>query len=103
MAKVVINTCFGGFGLSIEAKEWLLDHGMSIDLISNELDIPRHNKLLVECVETLGDKANSWASELAVVEIYEDQYRIEDYDGFETIYTPESDCKHFYTSINDGD
>lgn len=103
MAKVVINTCYGGFGISNEAREWLLDHGMSEDLVNNEYDIPRHDKLLVECVETLGQDANSWTSELAVVEIYEDQYRIEDYDGKETIYTPESDCKHFYISINDGD
>lgn len=89
MAKVIINTCYGGFGISNEAREWLLEHGMSEGLVNNDHAIPRHNKLLVECIETLGDKANGWASELAVVEIDSDRYRIEDYDGRESIYIPE--------------
>lgn len=31
--KLVINSNFGGFSLSQEAKEWLLRKGMSIDQI----------------------------------------------------------------------
>lgn len=95
MAKVVINTWYGGFGISNEAREWLLDHGMSEELVNNEYDIPRHDKLLVECVETLGQDANSWTAELAVIEIDSDRYRIEDYDGKETIYTPDDDYESY--------
>jgi hypothetical protein len=28
MVKIAINTCYGGFGLSVEATQWLWDHGV---------------------------------------------------------------------------
>ena len=78
--KIVINGCFGGFGLSAEAKA-LLDYCTSW--------MNRGDPALVSVVETLGsEKASGEYAELKVVEIpdgVEDWY-ITDYDGNETIH-----------------
>lgn len=98
MRKVVINRCFGGFGLSkaafeayAEAKglnpgvwneQWkyyeggdFYDHG-----------IERDDPDLVRIVETMGDKANSGYADLHIVEIPDDvQWEIEEYDGNEWV------------------
>lgn len=52
-------------------------------------DLPRHDKDLVAVVEELGDKANGYCADLKVVEINSNLYRIKDYDGAESIETPE--------------
>lgn len=81
--KVVINKCWGGFGLSKEAFEYL---GLEWDGFGCA-EIERHNSKLVECVEKLGDKANGRFASLEVVEIPDDvEYEIDNYDGMETIH-----------------
>lgn len=81
--KVVINSYYGGFGLSEEAKEWMAKKESSIPNIRT---ISRHDPILVECVETLKEKANDTASRLKVVEIPDDvKYQIEEYSGWEHI------------------
>ena len=106
--KVVINKCFGGFGLSHKAV--MLYAGMKgIDLkwtkdsicynyytVDNEVNThfyPYHDKdfrtdeVLVQVVATLGEQANGKFAKLRVVEIPDDvQWEISDYDGFETIH-----------------
>ena len=82
--KIVINTCYGGFGLSDEAIKWLESRG-----VDDTYELSRHDPLLVECVETLGEKANSPYSRLAVIEIEGNLYRVEEYDGKEWIEQPE--------------
>ena len=83
--KIVINDCYGGFGLSEEAEELNIQKKN----ISGSLrgDILRNDSVLVEVVETLGDKASREYSELKVVEIPDDvtDWRIEEYDGWEHI------------------
>lgn len=83
--KIVINDCYGGFGLSEEAEELYVQKKN----ISGPLrgDILRNDSVLVEVVETLGDKASGKYSELTVVEIPDDvtDWRIEEYDGWEHI------------------
>ena len=83
--KIVINKCYGGFGLSKEAEELYVQKKN----ISGPLrgDILRNDSVLVEVVETLGDKASGKYSELNVVEIPDDvtDWRIEEYDGSEHI------------------
>ncbi len=83
--KIVINKCYGGFGLSKEAEELYIQKKN----ISGPLrgDILRNDSVLVEVVETLGDKASGKYSELKVVEIPDDvtDWRIEEYDGWEHI------------------
>ena len=83
--KIVINDCYGGFGLSEEAEELYIQKKN----ISGPLrgDILRNDSVLVEVVETLGDKASGIYSKLKVVEIPDDvtDWRIEEYDGWEHI------------------
>lgn len=80
--KVVINKCYGGFGLSNEAFNY-----MGLDPETTDVyEIPRNDSKLVEAVETLGEKANGPYAELKVVEIPDDvEYYIHNYDGMESI------------------
>ncbi len=83
--KVVVNKCFGGYGLSKEAYQFL---GIEWDGYGYALsgDNERTNPRLVECVETLGDKANGSYASLRVVEIPDDiSWEISDCDGWETV------------------
>lgn len=98
MYKVVINNCYGGFSLSEEASEYLNErYDMNINpeygfLPYSPSDgyIPRHDKRLVEVVETLGEeRASGSCSELVIVEISTPCYRIDEYDGMESVETPE--------------
>ena len=97
MYKVVINTCYGGFSLSKEASEYLNEmYGLNINPVygflpdSDDEYIPRHDKRLIEAVETLGeDRASGYCSKLTIVEISTPCYRIDEYDGMESVETPE--------------
>lgn len=85
MPKIVYNNCYGNFGLSKEAVKWLKTNYPEV---FNE-QLQRHDPRLVECVETLKEKANTQYSELEIAEIEGRLYRIEDYDGKETIVEPD--------------
>ena len=82
--KIVLNKCFGGFGLSEEAYKFL---GLKWDKYGYtfcEYD-KRTDKKLIECVEKLGDKASGHGAKLEVVEIPDNiEWTIENYDGVET-------------------
>lgn len=81
--KIVINTCFGGFGLSEEAYSHM---ELKWDEYGHGDSLERTDPKLVECVETLGDKANGRHASLKVVDIPDDvEYYIHDYDGVEHI------------------
>jgi hypothetical protein len=76
--KIVINKCYGGFGLSEKALEYIG--------IENDYTINRDDPRLIECVEKLGLEANSGYSELKIVEIPDDvEWIIQEYDGIEWI------------------
>lgn len=94
--KIVINKCYGGFGLSKAAQEEYakrkaIDAGRYLELPDSyehivQWEIPRDDADLVSIVETMGVDANTWASELAVVEIPDGvDWYIEEYDGLEWI------------------
>lgn len=82
--KVVINTCFGGFGLSDAGLDLYKEKsGLDID---HPYDIERNDPLLVQVVEELGEMANGSYAKLKVVEIPDDiEWTIEDYDGDEWV------------------
>ena len=84
--KVVINRCFGGFGLSDEAMQlYAAKKGIKLEGFY-DWDISRNDPVLVEVVEHLGEAANDWAAKLKVVEIPEGvDWYIDDYDGIEQI------------------
>lgn len=50
-------------------------------------NVERHDPALVQVVEELGDKANGEYAKLAIEEVY-GPYRIDEYDGFESVKTP---------------
>ena len=76
--KIVINNCYGGFGLSEKAMEYLN--------VEYDRDLDRADIKLVECVEKLKDEANGNYAELKVVEIPDDvEWTIEEYDGIEWV------------------
>ncbi len=82
--KIVINKCFGGYGLSKEAYEYM---GLDWDDYGYEFDDDRTNPKLVECVEALGEKASGDFASLTVVEIPDDvEWFIDEYDGIESIH-----------------
>ena len=76
--KVVINKCYGGFGLSKEALaryEELGGYGFQ-----------RNDPILIQVIEELGEDANGDFAELKIVEIPDDvEWFIEEYDGMEWV------------------
>lgn len=90
--KIVINRCYGGFGLSEEAYKFL---GLEWDgygyLVGTKYRdentrVNRANPDIVACVECLGECANGAHAELKVVEIPDDvEWEIEEYDGVEWV------------------
>lgn len=82
--KIVINACYGGFGLSKEALALFNERSGTVN--TYEYDIERNNPILVEIVEQLGEAADGRFAELKVVEIPDDvQWQIEEYDGNEWV------------------
>ena len=103
--KVVINRCFGGFGLSDEAHRelgsefeesdfalagggyWTLTGDLAeFDNWSMDMKFRTHPRL-VDVVERLGHRANGRFADLGIVEIPDDAInpRIDEYDGNESV------------------
>ena len=101
MNSVVVNSCYGGFGLSVKAAERLLELGskeveISIEDEGTEYEWTcvswngtRHDSLLIAVVRELGKRANDDTANLEIVEIQGNQYHITEYDGLESLRTPE--------------
>ena len=92
--KVVYNGCYGGFSISTEALTRMKELGYTGDAsvcydskYVYLYSCARHNPILVQVVEELGKKANSPDSDLCIAEV-SGPYRIEEYDGTETVYEP---------------
>jgi hypothetical protein len=112
--KVAINRCFGGFGLSNEAFELLLQKkGIEFQKVPakdsfRERDSDyyfkghvgeeehflwdyqfigdRSDPDLISVLEEMGDKANGWAAEIAIIDIPDDvKWHIHEYDGMEHV------------------
>lgn len=84
--KVVVNKCFGGFSLSEEAYKFL---GLEWDGYGYKYNDRRTDEKLVECVETLGDRASGRYADLRVVEVPDGEaWEIDYYDGIETVIKP---------------
>lgn len=87
--KIVINTDYGGFGLSETAQRRYLELiGKDPEKWMNYRwhNLDRTDKALVQVVEELGDEANDLISDLEVVELDPGtQYKIVSSDGKETL------------------
>lgn len=106
--KIVYNSCYGGFSLSKEAiilgrklsgdNRWAgvllageeYKNGEKCEFFygSIEYDFPRHDKVLVDVVEKLGENASGTCSDLDIFIIEGNQYRIDEYDGLESVVEP---------------
>ena len=137
MAKVIFNSCYGGFSLSKEACQrywdikgqqvwieqdpgykssdmftvWLVSpaerikHKSTKEFFAMSMDertaynkatseqtwyymnVDRHDPALIQVVEELGEKANGAHADLQIEEV-DGLYKIEEYDGNETVVTP---------------
>ena len=85
--KIVINTCYGGFGLSDTAIKFMgiTDEEMWVIFAIEEGSL-RDYPNLVHAVEQLMDDANGDGADLKIVEIpYDVDWMITNYDGVEMI------------------
>ena len=106
--KVAVNTCYGGFALSEKAVRryeelsgrvitWQLpcrswEPDSPLKTFWDDDDIPRHDPALIQVIEELGEDANkNDCTSIAIEEIPGNRYRIEEYDGIETIHCPEDE------------
>ena len=109
MTKIVINSCYGGFGLSDEAIRMFLNRknivfeekpngwgGNSFNepgqeessLFDTVQYMKRSDPDLVYVVETLGEKASGRFAKLEIEELpVGTLYRISEYDGLESLET----------------
>lgn len=102
--KVVINECFGGFGLSDDAIARVLElkglkYTTDIDKYERthffiedsehafwEGDLERNDPALVQVVQEMGEKVNNDYSSLKIIEIPDDvKWHIAEYDGREHV------------------
>lgn len=83
---IVINTCYGGFGLSDRAeREYQALAGITAEDWS-AYNVARDDPYLVKVVRDLGMSANGPYSNLKVVEVPGDvEWEIEEYDGNEWV------------------
>jgi len=112
MTKIAYNACFGGFGLSEEAFESLLDRkgiawrseesGFKVlgnlyyrsdtedgaDQLLSDKDWDRSDPDLIAVIEALGEKANGAFADIKIADIPAGtRYRIDEYDGNERVMT----------------
>lgn len=108
MPKVAYNACYGGFSLSraavLRAREisgnpkWggtcikgdvFGDNGGVCDTDYGHVeDLPRHDNVLVQVIEELGEAANGSCAKLRLEELPSGTaYRIDEYDGHESVAT----------------
>ena len=94
MQKIVINACYGGFGLSDAAHqalgheriEYENQYGVTHHWKPSALSLDRDDPALIAIVEELGTAANGDAAELQVIEIPDGvEWEIDEYDGFERV------------------
>lgn len=86
LRRVVINTCYGGFGLSVAAIDRYNELAGTDEDHNSVYDIERDDPALVQTVRELGDKADGNHAKLKIVDIpAEVDWTIEEYDGTEWI------------------
>lgn len=84
--EIVINGCYGGFGLSKEGLEYY--NKISGKNVERVYRIKRDDEFLIRTVKEIGKIANGQYCRLCIDEVpigYENYYSIEEYDGLESI------------------
>ena len=96
--KVVYNSDYGGYFVPGDVVVDLFPEAAGLDPFTHEYqlfgdaadDMPRHDARLVAAVEAYIAKVGEDDTSLAVADVSGDRYWIEDYDGKETVRTPET-------------
>ena len=85
MKKIVINTCYGGFSLSVDALSRFRKETNDDEVWAFE--IPRDHPVLVKIVEEMGEQAGQKGLiKLKIVEIPDDiEWSVHEYDGSEWV------------------
>ena len=87
--KIVVNVCYGGFGLSKECHDELVrrGHDFSKSFTAWGRDIARDDPKLIEVIEKLGVEACSGEhAKLAITEIPKNvKWWLHEYDGTEYV------------------
>ena len=97
MNKVAINKCYGGFSISKECAKWIenkygIDLSKEYDYGAYYFDKKRHAKELIDAIETLGSEACCGdCAKIVLEDCPSGLYQIEDYDGYETLITPDDE------------
>jgi hypothetical protein len=82
--KIVINGCYGGFGLSEKGCARYMELSGKENVYSRK--IYRDDPFLIQVVEEMGPAAADRFAELRIIEIPDDvDWQIEEYDGLEWI------------------
>ena len=90
MQKIVINNCYGGFGLSDKALELIAQRKNTTDRISH-WGLKRDDADLIAVIEELGTEAEGHSSELRIEEFDEGvEYTMSERNGKESVdyYVP---------------
>ncbi len=83
---VVINDCYGGFGLSKDAQSEYCRLSGILEKDFYDRDVARDDPYLVQVVKKLGSAANGSHADLKIVEIPGDvSWHIAEYDGSEWV------------------
>ncbi len=90
MQKIVINKCYGGFGLSDAARERLRElltrEGLPLGEGSFEDELSRDDPRLIRVVEEMGKDSWGKRAQLVIIEIPDGvDWEVEDYDGKEWV------------------
>ncbi|MPZ19538.1 MAG: hypothetical protein GEV06_16700 [Luteitalea sp.] len=85
--KVVYNSCYGRFGLSVEGmRRYAEIKGVEPD--DCDYGIPRDDPALAQVVEELGTAANASSARLAIEDVpVGTKWKIDKDDGFESVMT----------------
>ena len=84
--KVVINRCYGGFGISAKAEALYKERAGITDPDWYYWSIDRSDPILIQVIEELGEAAEGGFSELKIVDIPDGvEWEIEEYDGMEWV------------------
>lgn len=101
--EIVVNACFGGFGLSKKAVIRMAELGNpeAIEEVNENSDYfngehydfypnstPRHDPVLVQTVKELENEASGSCADLVIVTIQGNKYIIHEYDGYESVQVP---------------
>ena len=94
--EIVINRCYGAFGLSGEDWKYLAKFGIGIPTPFWESYEARTSPILVACIRELGYAAGANNSQLEIVNVLEPYWTIVNHYGLERIIASNSPITFYY-------